>query len=349
VTDIKVNCLGAAEASLCPDVARFVEAAGTKTLDHDPRWLTVLARGLQQTPYMLCARHGMALAGILPLSYLKGPLFGRFLVSLPYLNGGGVLAPDPRVAECLIERAIELAGDLDVRFLEFRQESPLKHPQLCESRHDKCHMRLVLPVSQDALWKQIPAKVRNQIRKGEKQGFTIEWGGPERLADFYEVFSHNMRDLGTPVYGCSLFREILTHFKSESELCVLRLGNRPVAAALLLHGSTVTEVPSASSLRKFNSTNANMFMYWQLICRAVERGNRTFDFGRSTPGSGTYRFKEQWGAKPEPSVWQYYVRRGVAQQMRPDNARFGRLIRIWRRLPVPLTRLIGPTIVRGIP
>ena len=349
MTDIKVDCLDAAEANLSQDVVHFAEAGGTKALDHDPRWLAVLARGLNHTPYLLCARRGMEVAGILPLSYLKSVLFGRFLVSLPYLNGGGVLATDPQIAERLIDRAIELAGHLDVRFVEFRQSSPLSHPELSESRSDKCHMRLALSPSKDELWKQLPSKVRNQVRKGEQQGFAVDWGREECLADFYEVFSHNMRDLGTPVYGSSLFREILNHFANESELCLLRLGDRPVAAALLLHGNTVTEVPSASSLRKFNSTNANMYMYWQLLCRAVERGNRTFDFGRSTPGSGTYRFKEQWGAKPEPSVWQYHVRRGVAHQMRPDNARFGRLIRIWRRLPVPLTRLIGPTIVRGIP
>jgi FemAB-related protein (PEP-CTERM system-associated) len=191
--------------------------------------------------------------------------------------------------------------------------------------------------------------VRNQVRKGEKQGFDVHWGGEELLADFYQLFSHNMRDLGTPVYGRALFRETLRAFAKEAELCVLRLGNNPVAAALLLHADGATEVPSASSLRKYNSTNANMMMYWNLLCRAVERGSRVFDFGRSTPGSGTYRFKEQWGARPVPSAWQYHVRRGGIDQMRPNNAKFGRLIQIWQRLPVPLTRLIGPPIVRGIP
>jgi hypothetical protein len=74
-----------------------------------------------------------------------------------------------------------------------------------------------------------------------------------------------------------------------------------------------------------------------------------FDFGRSTIDSNTFRFKKQWGAEPEPSVWQYYVRRGTIGQLRPDNARFGLAIRAWQRLPLWLTRLVGPAIVRGIP
>jgi len=44
-------------------------------------------------------------------------------------------------------------------------------------------------------------------------------------------------------------------------------------------------------------------MYCDLLRSAIERGaesliSESFDFGRSTAGSGTYRFKEQWGAVP---------------------------------------------------
>ena len=74
-----------------------------------------------------------------------------------------------------------------------------------------------------------------------------------------------------------------------------------------------------------------------------------FDFGRSSPDSGTFRFKRQWGAEPEPAAWQYYLRKGTIRDMRPDNARFQPLIAAWRRLPVRLTRLLGPPIVRGVP
>ena len=122
-----------------------------------------------------------------------------------------------------------------------------------------------------------------------------------------------------------------------------------MSAALLTHGDGITEVPSASSLREFNSTNANMLMYWHLLKRAVERGQREFDFGRSTLDSNTYRFKKQWGAEPHPCVWQYYVRRGSIGEMRPDNSRFGLAIKVWQRLPLAIANIFGPMIVRGIP
>jgi len=312
-------------------------------------WLTVCARGLGHVPYLLLAQEGKTTRGFLPLAYLKSVLFGRFLVSMPYLNYGGVSADDPATAALLIDRAIALADELRVRFLELRHTTPVEHPRLTERPGAKVHMRLTLPATVEELWKSLRDKVRNLVRKGQKQELTVAWGAHDVLSEFYAVFSENMRDLGTPVYGRRLFVAILDQFPDGAELCVVRAGREPVAGALLLHGRGATEVPSASSLRRFNPTGANMLMYWHLLERAARRGQRSFDFGRSSPDSPTFRFKKQWGAEPEPATWQYYVRHGSTSEMRPDNPKYQRMIRAWQRLPLWLTRLLGPMIVRGIP
>lgn len=320
-----------------------------RPLSHDPRWLLVLQRALGHQPYCVEAIDRGVPAGILPLAYVRSVVFGRFLVSLPYLNTAGVQTLDPSCENSLVEQAVALADELDVNYLELRHETELQHPALTRKATAKKHLRLPLPDSAAVLWDSLSAKVRNQIRKGRKQPFQTCWGRAELLDDFYRVFSHNMRDLGTPVYTRRLFAEILDVFADEAELCVVHLGSRPVAAALLAHGQGVTEVPSASSLRAYNSTNANMFMYWQLLERAVQRGQQIFDFGRSSEDSGTFRFKTQWGAQPWPAVWQYYLRRGDVGDMRPENRKYRLAIRVWRHLPVGLTRLVGPPLVRGIP
>jgi FemAB-related protein (PEP-CTERM system-associated) len=276
-------------------------------------------------------------------------LFGRFLVSLPYLNYGGVIADDVTAATSLIDRAARLAGELNVRYLELRHEWATEHPTLGQRRTDKVHMRLDLPNTAGKLWDQLSPKVRNQIRKAKKGNFEVEFGGVDSLDQFYDVFSENMRELGTPVFGRQLFRGILRHFPDRSEICVVRDGTRPIAAALLLHGWGVTEVPSASSLRNYNPTCVNMLMYWHLLERTIERGQDVFDFGRSTEESPTFRFKKQWGAAPCPAEWQYHVRRGEIGDLRTDNPKYQRLIGIWRRLPLWVTRTAGPRIVRGIP
>ena len=318
-------------------------------LSRHPAWMSVLRRGQQHLPYCLEAVQAGRTRGFLALAYVRSLLFGRFLVSLPYLNYGGIVADNDAVAERIINAAIDLADELDVRYLELRHEQPLPHAGFAQSRTDKVHMRLALPGTLGEMWDALSAKVRNQVRKGQKSGLSVSWGSRDLLPEFYGVFSRNMRDLGTPVYGRRLFASILDHFPERAELCVVRAGARPVAAALLLQGWGISEVPSASSLRSHNHTCANMLLYWELLKRAVERNQQSFDFGRSTEGSSTYRFKKQWGAKAFPAEWQYYVRCGSVADLRTENPRYQAFIKLWQRLPIGLTRLLGPRIVRGIP
>lgn len=316
---------------------------------HCDAWVRAICRGLRHRGWLLTARDGDQVRGVLPLVLVRGPIFGRFLVSLPYINTGGVWASDQAAAVALIDRACGLADEQQVRFLELRHEVPVEHPRFNFQRTDKKHLRLELPATDELLDKSFKSKLRSQIKKSSEYRLEVEFGGPERLRDFYDVFAVNMRDLGTPVFSKGLFSAVLEAFGDQAELCIVRKDRQPIASALLVHAGGVTEVPSASSLREFNRTNANMLMYRYLLRRAIERGSRSFDFGRSSEESGTYKFKTQWGARAYPAVWQYYVRQGSPEEMRPEAEGKQRLVKLWQKLPVPLTRVLGPSIVRGIP
>ncbi len=327
-------------------------------------WWDSLAWGLGHRPYVLvssCRESGMS--GCLPLFLVKSWMFGSFLVSLPYLNSAGVIlrgspAEDSQAVRetqrCLIDRAVELADALDVKHLELRGERRMDHPAFNMERTDKVHMRLQLPKSADLLMASYKSKLRSQVKKSGENPFEVRFGGSEFLENFYSVFSQNMRDLGTPVYSKGLFRCVVDSFGKSSggaraEFCIVSLEKQPVSVALLVHHRGITEVPSASTLRRWNSTGANMWMYWNLLQRGIEKGSSEFDFGRSSVGSGTYKFKEQWGAKPQQAIWQYYVRKGDPSDMRPDSPSKSRLVEVWKKLPLWLSRLLGPSIVRGIP
>lgn len=323
-------------------------------------WCDAIERGMHLSPFYLVAKEADSSSeAMLPLMLMHTRLFGRFLVSLPYLNSGGLLHLDKRnvsqeLAKSLIDLAVALADELDVKHLELRHESRFEHPAFNYERTDKVHMRLALPSSAEQLMSAFKSKLRSQVKKASENRFEVQFGGEILLEDFYKVFAHNMRDLGTPVYSKDLFRQILKSFASvgigsKAELCLVKLNNRPISGALLVHHAGRTEIPSASALREFNPTNVNMWMYWQLLQRAIEMGSIEFDFGRSTIGSGTYKFKEQWGAKPYPAIWQYYVRKGDPSDMRPDSPTKVRFVNLWKKLPLWLTRLVGPSIVRGIP
>lgn len=329
----------------------FVARTGLVRPGWWPQWERVFRDGLGYQMYRLEERDQAGhLKGVLLLARVRSWLFGDFLVSLPYLNYGGIHSDDSETSRRLLDRAIELADELDVDHLCLRHEAPLEDKRLEHSRTDKVIMRLDLPDTVDELWKQVGPKVRNQVRKAKKCKLTVHWGREDLLPDFYRVFARNMRDLGTPVYGKRLFRAMLRHLGERCEICVVRGPDSvPYAASVLVHGIGVSEVPSASSIREYNSTCANMLLYWSMLCRTIERGHHQFDFGRSTVDSNTYKFKKQWGAKPHPSCWQYSVRRGDPTSLRPDDPKYRKRVQRWKRLPLWLANLLGPHIVRGIP
>lgn len=322
--------------------------------EHDPAWLDVLREALKHQTSALLAYRGNELVGYLPLALTRSPLFGRHLVSLPYVNRAGLLIADQAIGEALVERASKLADDDDARYLELRHHGEaFDSDRFTHTRSQKVRMVLDLPANEEDLWSGLKAKVRNQVRKGDQAGLAIHFGSDALVGGFYSVFATNMRDLGTPVYPRKLFQSMLHYLGDRCEIALVTQESVPIAGAVLVHDSVgakpMTQVPSASCLRQFNSTCANMWMYHKLLERAVARGSGAFDFGRSTEGTGTYRFKKQWGAMPQPTPWQVVLRRGSLDAARPDDPKNQRRIERWQKLPVWVTRAIGPSIVRGIP
>ncbi len=322
--------------------------------EHDPAWLDILRQALHHKTSALLDWRGKQLAGVLPLALTRSPLFGKHLVSLPYVNRAGLLTADKESGYALVEHATQLAKQYDVRYLELRHHGQPFDPELfTHSRNEKHRMVLDLPCTSEQLWPSLKAKVRNQVRKGEQGGLQISYGREALLPGFYSVFATNMRDLGTPVYPRKLFLAMLACLGERCEIALVTLESVPIAGAVLIHdrvgGHAITQIPSASCLRQFNNLCANMWMYHQLIERSIARGATRFDFGRSSEGSGTYRFKKQWGAEPEPTPWQVVLQRGSLNDARPDDPRNRKRIEKWQKLPVWVTKAIGPTIVRGIP
>lgn len=315
---------------------------------HVAAWPQLIGRAFGHEVRLLAAVQDGDITGVLPLVVMRSRLFGTHAVSIPFLNAGGVLANHQAAAAALLESATEVARDSRARYLELRHTT--RHfPGLGERRH-RVAMTLALKESAEAQWTAIDRKVRNQVRKAEKSNLQAQVGGAELVPSFYEVFAHNMRDLGTPVFGRRLFEEVLETFPDTSRIVCVYRGEQPIAAGLVHWRGAWMEVPWASALREFNITSANIFLYWHMIQLAIANGCRQFEFGRCAPGEGTYQFKKQWGAEPSPLVWEYWTAGGEVQfDLTPQSGKYGRASAMWRRLPVPVATALGPRIVRGIP
>jgi FemAB-related protein (PEP-CTERM system-associated) len=324
-------------------VLRHVDATGY----HEWVWRDVFERAFGCRPLYFAARRGTEIVGVLPTVFLNSWLFGRALVSLPFLNYGGVLADDDGAARALLTAAIGAAREHRCRHVELRHFR--QHFADLPCKRHKVTMRLPLR-QMPALWDSLDRKARNQVRKAQKSGLTYAVGGAELLESFYGVFARNMRDLGTPVYSSRFFAEVLRAFPGRAQIHVVSHKSSPVAAGLTFETRGTVEIPWASSVRDFNALCPNHLLYWSMLEAASARGCTTFDFGRSTPQEGTYKFKEQWGAQPVPLCWEYGLLTGrELPNSSPTNPKFRLAIAIWKKLPLPVANRIGPLIVRAIP
>ena len=329
---------------------KFVTTSTNTHCYHQIGWKEVIEKSFgHKTYYLFSEDNDGKIAGILPLVHLKSYLFGSFMVSLPYFNYGGICAEHEESYSSILNESINLANREGVTHIEFREMRPVENG--LQKKETKVSMLLPLPQSAENLWNSIGSKLRSQVRRPEKEGMYHRIGREEELDTFYEVFSENMRDLGTPVYSRTFFLNVLKAFPSSSWVCsVYTKDGKAVASGFLVGFKDTLEIPWGSSLRGYNSLSPNMLLYWTCLKFACDSGYRVFDFGRSTPNEGTYKFKEQWGAKPLQLYWYYWMQGDKAMpELNPHNPKFTLAINIWKKLPVGLTKLIGPPIVKNLP
>jgi len=326
----------------------YVSRSQTATIAHRIEWRDIIGEALGHEPRYLIAIEDGNICGILPLFLVTTLWRARYMISIPWLDYGGICADNANAVEALYERASEMTRNEKAKFMEFRSVNADDIDS--EHRLDKASFLLPLENDPEKLWKSFNAKLRNQIRKADKSGLTADVGGVEYLDEFYDVFSENMRDLGTPVWGKDLFSKILEQLPQNAELILVRMNELVIAGGLILSFKDRQYVPSASSLRRFIKYCPNNALYWTVIERACREGFRFFDFGRSSWDSGTFKFKKQWGVPPEQLVWQYYLNTiDEVPRINPTNPKYRKFIKLWRKMPLGLTKYLGPKLIKNFP
>jgi FemAB-related protein (PEP-CTERM system-associated) len=320
----------------------FVATHPSSTAAHLYGWKRVIEKVYQHDcPYLVSRIQG-EITGVLPLVEVRSLAFGRFLVSVPFLNAGGPIGTPSAVAD-LTNAALEMADARRAKALEFRCTEQLSTELECS--HSKVSSSLALPGTSEALWSQLPSKVRSQIRRPQKEGVAVKFGR-DQLDAFFDVFARNMRDLGSPTHSRLFFETIADEFGEAVWFACAYLGDVPVAAGCAIAWREEVEITWASSLRRYNALAPNMLLYWSVMERAATQGFGRFNFGRSTPGTGSHRFKLQWGAADAPLFW---YRAGRGAPMPSEGGSLSIASRVWQHMPLSLTNWLGPRLRGGIP
>lgn len=322
----------------------FVAATPHATASHLYAWRRIISRVYQHDCPYLAARNSAGIAGVLPLVDVRSLAFGRYLVSMPFLNAGGPIGSAEAI-RALTGRAVQLGHDRRVRLLEFRAGTALDVD--LDYAAEKIECRLQLPNTGEELWRGFPAKLRSQIRRAQKANIEMRFG-EDQVEPFFTVFSRNMRDLGSPTHPQRFFAALLEEMPDTAMLGVAYYAGKPVAGGCALRWQGEVEMTWASALREYSTHAPNMLLYWAFMERAIETGARTFNFGRCTPGTGSHRFKAQWGTADRPLHWYRAALRDGAATPKQEGG-LSLATRLWQYVPVPLATLVGARLRGGIP
>lgn len=327
------------------DWQRYVATHPGATFFHRFEWRALIEREWGHRPHFLIARRGATVVGVLPLAHIRSRLFGSSMLSLPFCVYGGPLTDDTQALDALDVAALERARAVGVGHLEYRALER-RHPDWPTSDL-YVTFRKALVQDDDSNMKAIPRKQRAMVRKGISNGLTANI---EDADAFFPVYADNVHRHGTPGMPSSWFRALSAAFGEDCDTLVVRdAGGHVVSAVMTFYFRDVAMPYYAGDFESARDLAANDFKYWQLMCHAVKRGCRVFDYGRSKVGTGPYSFKKNWGFEPTPLPYEYrLVKATEVPQNNPTNPKYQLMIRSWRRLPRPVVNWLGPRIVRAL-
>jgi FemAB-related protein (PEP-CTERM system-associated) len=326
----------------------FVHASPRASFYHRAEWQDINERCFGHRTAYLAAVEGDRVVGVFPIVQLKSRLFGNVACSMPFVNYGGPCGETDAIEQRLLSEAEALVAEWKADYLEIRSRRDLgeRYPS---STH-KVSMTIDLNADPDVLWNGFKSSHRNEVRRAYKHGFTARFG-PELIDDFYAVLSESWRDLGTPIYSKSYLNTVLGTFPGATRICVVYAADGTPAAAAFdgVHNGTV-EGMWMGTRAAYRRQLVGYVLYWELVKHACESGFQRFHLGRSTADSGGEQFKKKWNAEAMQLYWQYVLgNRTAIPALNVDNPKYQFAIKMWQRLPVPVTQAIGPFISKSIP
>ena len=323
----------------------YVNQHPEATFFHLFGWKKALEMSFRHQNYYLLAIDNETVVGVLPLGHIKSLLFGNTLISTPFAVYGGILSDNDEVRTALRQAACELAEKLNVDHLELRnikRENP-DWP----SKELYVYFKKELADNDDDNLKAIPRKQRAMVRKGIKAELTYQVNND--VETFFQAYSESVRNLGTPVFPKKLFKSLVEVFKDKADILTITKDDTLVASVLSFYFRDQVLPYYGGGTAAARDLKGNDYMYWSLMQHAVKKNIKYFDYGRSKEGTGSYSFKKNWGFEPQPLYYEYYlVKAKEISEINPLNPKYQFFIKMWQKLPLRLSQMLGPILARDL-
>ena len=310
------------------------------TLYHRGPWLEVLRRSFGVRPSVAIISDSGATRAACLLA--RGNPIRRSLVSLPFSDFCPPLAVNDSARDSLLSR---LALIQNRPRLELRGVAA-GYPWNVLDHFQRWTLDLSRPFQ--AIEKAADRETRRHLRRAREAGVTVESSrGAEAMDFFFNLQLESRRRLGVPSQPLKFFRTVHEVFAQRDSIEVwfaLHQGKRIAAVVVLRDGN---DLHAKWSARVAGSPDGASHLIFMTIAEHHAQHASSLDFGRTdSRNRGLSRFKRELGATPTDLPYSYFPLMPTVTSAENLTGVWQTASRVWRNLPLPVTRVLNNVTYR---
>lgn len=311
-------------------------------------WSDLVESHFETRFFPLVAENSTGIVGILPI-YLVKPLLGKpRMISVPHAVAGGILADDPTARKALLEAAIRLGTEHGIPGFTLKQYKVRMEGDL--TTDDNYYNReLTLEEGPDAVWDRISEGNRERVLETESDGLELEHP-TEDLKSFYKFLLKHHRRKGLPCVSEKWICD-LVNLGMYSAAVIRDRDGRIVAGTMVKTFRDTVSLPFTCAAGETLKDHLPAYrLYWELIRKYSQEGFKIYHSGRIPVTEDVDPYRLGWEGTRNNYYYQYYPPKGqITEFSRKRSWKRDLFSSIWRVMPLSVSRLLGPVIIRQFP
>jgi lipid II:glycine glycyltransferase (peptidoglycan interpeptide bridge formation enzyme) len=285
---------------------------------------------------------------MVPAMEISSPFTGKRGVSLPFSDRVAPLVDDQNRFDRMFEAMIKYGSRNGWQSITFQGGNGFFRPD--QSYTAYIGSSIDLDGSSRSLYKKFRSNTRRNIKKAENSGLeTSIVQTQDGNKAFYRLNCLTRKDHGLPPQPYSFFERIQEHlFAKGSGFVCLALNNKePVAGVVFLHFNQTAIYKFGASDKQFFHLRPNNLSMWHAIRWYADKDFQTLDLGRSDMDHhGLLQFKRSWNSNE--NLIHYYKYDIRQKQFLKKKPAIKSSYWLFRRLPVPVLKIIGQVLYRHV-
>ena len=312
---------------------------------HRPEWKQFIEDSFGISMKYFAVEEDDKIRMIFPMGIIDSLLFGKRLISVPYLEYGG-FAGESRYVQFLIEHVKQLYSSYD--YIQVREGVPENY--LVNNGFKKVEeaSRFILNLdAEEKIWGSIDKQKRKAVRKAEEMGVEVRDIGYNEVSNVYRLYSHDMKKFGVPAFPIKYFDNLWVYMIQNGlgKALGAYIDGTLIAALLGFTYKDRVHITISVSKKGYLDYRPNDILHWEFIKWAIQEGYKIFDFGHVKKGTGHFDFKEKWNTELKPlNNYYLFLNKKEVTNLDKDSKKYKFLRSVWRKTPSFVLNKIGPKI-----